>query len=274
MTLIVGFRCQDAAVLCADSQETLGGLKSEVNKLHIWNAKPGGMDIVCGGGGHGYLTDALGAALAARMTASPLVGEEAIRLELEGALVDFHRGPVFLNFPNHHSDKYLNGLICVRNAAREVFLYKYDATVILAVHTYGLAGQHEDPYLKRLAERLYRPSPSIQQAELMGLEIINEGRETFTTIGKRTRVVIVTPNEGMRSEPRDRIEWTEAQIITQNQLFGDLRFELSSSSAQANENLWKFSNSITAMRGVYGSKYPAWPQPTIGEIEPTDDGSD
>jgi 20S proteasome alpha/beta subunit len=48
MTLIVGFKCGPSVVLCADSQETRGSFKVEVDKLPIHS---GGMDVVCGGAG-------------------------------------------------------------------------------------------------------------------------------------------------------------------------------------------------------------------------------
>jgi hypothetical protein len=271
MTLIVGFRCQDAAVLCADSQETRAGLKTEVNKLPVWAAQPGGMDIVCGGAGNGDLIDAFRASLAPQMTSSTTCGEDSIRRELEAALVGFHQGAVFSAYPASQEDKGIAGLIAVRSAARQVFLYKFFGTVIQAVDTYGLAGE-DYSYFERLTQRRYRPGLSIHQAMLIGLEIINEAKDTSATIGKTTRVVIATASDGMRSQPRERIEWTEAEITTQNRLFDDLRFELSSTSAETQENLWKFSNSITSMRGVYGSKYLAWPKLTIGET--TDDSSD
>jgi hypothetical protein len=204
MTLIVGFRCADAAVLCADSQETRAGLKSEVNKLQIQAADTGGMDIVCGGAGNGELYEAFRVSVLARMKCSATIGEEPIRQELEAALVAFHRGRVFLAYPASQEDKLIAGLIAVRSVSREVFIYRFFGPVIQPVHTYGLAGE-------------------------------------------------------------------DSHIATQNELFDALRFDLSSTEDQAKEKLRNFSNSITAVRGVYGSKYPAWPSPSFGKRKPPND---
>jgi hypothetical protein len=60
MTLIVGIRCGDSAVLCADSQETLGdGQKIERNKLHVSRKVAGRFDVVIAGAGNAPLSDAL-----------------------------------------------------------------------------------------------------------------------------------------------------------------------------------------------------------------------
>ena len=270
MTLIVGFRCGDSVVLCADSQETRGLLKSNVNKLPIQAAVAGGMDIVCGGAGNGDLSDSFRSSLTKRMVRSPKTGEEPIRLELEAALVDFHRSKVFAAYPvADPNDKYISGLISVRSAAREVFLYKYDGSVVQPVATYQLAGE-EYSYFGRILQRRYRPGLSINQAMIIGLEVIGEGRETSTGIGGPTRIVIATPNGGMRCEQGERLAWAEAELTKQNELFDSLRFELGSTGAQVQDQLTNFSNSITALRGVYGSKYEAWPKLTIGHVQDDD----
>jgi hypothetical protein len=114
--------------------------------------------------------------------------------------------------------------------------------------------------------RRYRSGPSINQAVLLGIEILNEAKASSIYVGGPTNVVIATP-AGIRSQPSERVQWTEAEIATQNDVFDALRFELGSTSAELNERLTTFSNSITAVRNLYGSKYPAWPKPTLGEDE-------
>jgi hypothetical protein len=83
--------------------------------------------------------------------------------------------------------------------------------------------------------------------------------------------VIVRPDEGIQPEEPARVLWTEAHIKTQNQIIDALRWELSSTEDQAEAKLRTFSNSITAVRGVYGSKYPAWPSGTLGNLKSSDD---
>lgn len=260
MTLIVGFKSADSVVLLADSQETRGLLKTEVNKLPIQAADGDGMDIVCGGAGNGELTEAF-RPLLVQMSRSRTHGEEAIRRDLETALVTFHNSPVFTSFPCPSDEKFIAGLIAVRSVKREVFLFKYFGSVIQPVHTYGLAGE-DYSYFDRVAQRRYRENLSIQQAVLLGLEIVGEAKATSIHVGGPTRVVIVQPDKGIHVEDAAVLVWTEAHIATQNKLFDDLRFDLSSTNAQVDHDLITFSNSITAVRGVYGSKYPAWPQPT------------
>src|SRR5262245_47478524 len=129
MTLIVGFRCGDSAVLCADSQETRGVLKSEINKLPIHTAH-NGMDVVCGGAGHGELIDAFRLRLVDALVGSSLVIESDIRSQIETILVAFHQSAVYTTFPGSEDDKYIAGLIAVRSTKRDVFLYRFFNSVV------------------------------------------------------------------------------------------------------------------------------------------------
>jgi 20S proteasome alpha/beta subunit len=267
MTLIVGLWCGDSAVLCADSQETRGGLKSEVNKLPIGYAESGGMDIVCGGAGNGPLADAFRDQLIPRMVRSKTVGETAIQRELEQALVAFHQGRVFKAYPGTPDEKLIAGLVSVRSAAKQVHLFHFFGSVIRSVRTYELAGE-DYAFLERVTKRLYRDGLTIQQAILIGLDVVNEGKATSIYVGGPTRVVVVRPDSGMQVQESARISWTEAHISTQNELLDDLRFNLGSSSAEAQVTLKNFANSITSMRGVYGTKYLAWPKPTLDDPDP------
>lgn len=265
MTLIVGFRCGDSAVLCADSQETRGFLKTEVDKLPIRSAH-GGMDVVCGGAGHGELMDAFRLRVMDALVGSATCGESDIRTQIETALVAFHRSPVYKSFPGDTEDKYIAGLIAVRDVQRKVFLYKFFNSVVQPVETYGLAGE-DSAFLDRLVKRRHRSGLSVHQAVLLGIEVVSEARHISAHVGGPIRVVIATSAEGIRAQEQDRIQWTEAEITTQNDVFDALRFELTSTNTQVEQQLKTFSNSITSIRGVYGLKFPAWPKPTLTDDE-------
>lgn len=260
MTLIAGFWCDGAAVLCADSQETRGSLKNETNKLLI-HGDDVGLSLVVGGAGSGELTDAFKLRVAGALVGTQKSGEEHIRRELEAQLVAFHRSDVYERFPGTSEEKTIVGLIAVRSALQEVFLYHYWTTVIKPVKTYELAGE-DYAFIKRMGERRFRAGMSVRQATLLGIELISEGKEISPYIGGQIRVVIARP-EGFSVEDAAQVQWTEAEIATQNQVIDALRFELSSSNAQVDEQLRIFSNSITSIRNVYGVKYPMWPKPTL-----------
>ncbi len=272
MTLIVGFRCGDSAVLCADSQETRGNLKTEVDKLPIYAAAPsGGMGVVCGGAGSGVLTDAFRARVAAALIRSTAGNEDDIRREIEAELVAFHQSAVFTAFPASKADKLIAGLIAARSPSQEVFLFKYLGSVVQPVQTYALVGE-DYAFFDRIAQRRYRRGLSINQAVLLGLEIVSEAKQTSPFVGGPTRVVIARP-EGIASEDQAHVQWTEAHIVKQNELFDNLRFNLSSTDDQVEGALRSFGNSITEVRLVYGSKDLAWP--TLSDSgSDDDDGSE
>ncbi len=271
MTLIVGVRCGESAVLCADSQETYGTLKREVNKLPVSRALGSNVDVVVGGAGHGPLSDVLRPRLESTLARSALKGEESVLRELEAALVAFHQDPVFTAFPAPLDDKFVAGLVCVRSVrARQVWLFEYFNSAIKPVTTYSLSGEDHAQFA-HVAQRLYRPGISIQQAVLLGLEVIALAKKTSVYVGGDTRVVTVRPDD-MRVEDGTRVSWTEAHIDTQNKLIDELKFNLASTEDQVQKELQAFSNSITAVRGIYGSKFPPWPtpSPSLGDFEDDD----
>jgi 20S proteasome alpha/beta subunit len=263
MTLIVGFKCGDSVVLCADSQETRGGLKREVNKLPIINGDDACVSVVCGGAGQGELSDAFVARLGPAMKRSPTCGEEPLRRELEGIAAGFHQSAVYRSFPGTSDDKFIAGLIGVCDPARQTYLFKFAGPTVKSVATYDLAGE-EFEFYERIPRRRYRVGLSINQAVILGIEIINEAKSSSIYVGGPTNVVIVRPN-GIKAQADDRVQWTEAHIATQNELIDSLRIDLSSTSAQVTEKLNNFSSSITAVRGLYGAKYGAWPTPTLSD---------
>ena len=270
MTLIVGFKCGDSVVLCADSQETRGNLKSEINKLPI-HMGDGGTDVVCAGAGNGELTDGFRARLEAAIGPSQASDKEMIRREIENALVEFHQSPVFASFPGKDEDKYICGLICVRTRTREVMLFKYFCSVVESVDTYHLAGE-DYAHFEHVVRRLFRTGTSVQQAILMGLEVLNTAKATSLFVGGPTRVVVATPS-GISVENTRRINAAEAFVQTKIEAFDSLSFDLGSSNVQMQKKVDAFANSITSIRGIYGSKFESWPQSSFGEIEPSDDDS-
>jgi 20S proteasome alpha/beta subunit len=263
MTLIVGFKCGDSAVLCADSQETRGDLKTEVNKLQIVHGDVGCMDLVCGGAGQAELSDAFLARLGPAMKHSKTCGEEQIRKELEGIAAAFHQSAVFRSFPGTPKEKIIAGLIAVRDASGQVFLFKFFGPTVRVVATYELAGE-EYEFFALIARRRYRDGLTIKQALLLGVEIISEARQSSIYVGGPTRVVNVMP-AGIVAEDPQRVAWTDAEITRQNELIDILKFELSSSQAQVESNLKNFSNSITSVKAYYGVKLPPWPAFTLPE---------
>jgi hypothetical protein len=271
MTLIVGVVCRDGIVLCADSQETRGYLKTEINKLpiHLGN---GGPDVVIGGAGNGELTDGFRARLVASIGSLRESTMEAVRRKIEKAAVDFHRSPVYDAFPGSAEEKHIAGLICVRTRDSKVMLFDYFDTIVKPVETYKLAGE-DYAHFDHIVKRLYRSEATIQQGIVIGLEVMNTAKATSVHVGGETRVVVAR-SDGMRPEHPRRINAVEAFVKTKREAFDSLTVELGSSGLEVEYKVQAFANSITSIRKVYGVKFESWPDATIGDIDwPEDDGS-
>src|ERR1700691_1550933 len=92
MTLIAAFWCAgDQAVLCADSEECYGDLKTSVTKIKPQTLAGGLYEVAFGGSGFGDLVDALDEKLEMALDVCQARTEAELRLEIEKTIVQFYK---------------------------------------------------------------------------------------------------------------------------------------------------------------------------------------
>lgn len=185
MTLIAAFRCAgNQAVLCADSEECYGDLKTSVTKINPQKLANGLYEVAFGGSGFGDLVDAMDEKLEQTLNACQVCSEKELRSEIQSAIVEFYKSDPIANYPRDLGDpnSYVSGVVCVRVVPeKSVFLFRFSKTIVLPVKTFVLRGL-EIPVYASLAKRLYRPNILPLHAQLVGLRVLSEAQSTSTLV--------------------------------------------------------------------------------------------
>jgi ATP-dependent protease HslVU (ClpYQ) peptidase subunit len=270
MTLIVGIKCGDSAVLCADSQETLSdGQKTERNKLEISSAVGDRFDVVVGGAGIVPLSDVLRSRILERFEKIRDSTAVAVLSAVRDAIAQFHRAHEYTAFHGKPEDKYLSGLIAIRLIeSGKCLLLKYFSSVVEPVNDYSLAGEERASY-EIIAKRGYKASLSIDQAIVHSVNIVAEAKRTSQYVGGQIRVVQVQ-HEAVTEVDSGKIYKIELHVGEANRLMTELMWQAADQSISRKDyqkNLSLFCNSMTAARGIYGVSLPPWPSATLGQSD-------
>lgn len=209
MTLIAAFRTDTGVVICADSQETYGDYRVEVDKLDKRDA--GGYDLIVGGAGNtAALIDGLSRAIEGNVQRWPsgLSGDEA-EARLSTILLAYHSRQIAL-YPAEPDEKRLRFIICARDKdSKQIHLWKTDGTTIEPVTTYALMGWEDAAYHYEV-EWLYYPRLWTVQAILLGIHLFTVASNS-QYIGGDTQVIVINP-EGVRVESPADVHVLEERI--------------------------------------------------------------
>src|SRR5580658_2197966 len=95
VTLISSWRCNDASVICADSQEMVGGYRATVQK--ITPKEMGQFQVIVAGSGDGDLIDSFGIRLKRRMDREATTSLDEFVAIAENELAAFYENDVRLS---------------------------------------------------------------------------------------------------------------------------------------------------------------------------------
>jgi hypothetical protein len=196
VTLIAAFRCEvdgkPGVVMCADSRESSDDYHMPVVKLAVQDDASAHYQLAVGGSGDlGNLIDdfveSLGLAVLGWKAG---LSEQAIRLKVKRLLIDFHNNEVKAEqVPDEQ--KQLQFAICVKDKhSPGIYLWRTNGPGLTTVRDFALVGIGEMFY-KSYVERLYRTGISMHQAVLLGLHAIASAKETLSSVGGETRVIVV-----------------------------------------------------------------------------------
>ncbi len=171
MTLIAAFRCEGGVVLCADQQETVGGIRVAVNKIKPQDC--GSYQLAFAGSGNGDLIDGFADTLRLDVEQwPPRLGENVVRGNIRNVLLDFHENEVRLYPANSSDDKLNHCLVCIKpKDSPDVFLWELRGSVIVPIGDYALVGIGEAIYKHEL-RKLYRKKLHGLQAVLLGIHLL------------------------------------------------------------------------------------------------------
>jgi hypothetical protein len=250
VTLIAAFQCDRAVVICADSQETVGDYRVNVDKIKPTDA--GHYQLVIGGAGEsGPLIDRFTLDL---IRAAGQWPENLTPTEIEnrlGALLQvFHLTHVVAS--SYQSSAFAF-IVCVKGKSNEeIGLWELRDTVALPVTRYSLIGWEESLYHHEL-KWLYRDRPWIGQAVQLGLRLFTMAKATSNYIGGPTQVIVVRDN-GIHVETAADVALLESRIAEFNDALAGLVLacpDVSISNAGFRELLTVFEDRVIGLREHY-----------------------
>jgi hypothetical protein len=258
VTLIAAFRCtsvfdgKPAVVICADSQETVGGVKVSVNK--ILPGQVGEYGVAIAGSGNGDLIDAFSDSLMREIRSwPPVLGEDTARGLLRGVLLDFHRNEVE-SYPAATPDDKLNHLlVCITSKyTAESFLWELRGSAIVPVKDYALLGIGEAIYHHEL-KKLHTANISDQQAAVLGIHLISLAKATSNYVGGETQVAHLNQrgafivSQGFVAETEQLLEEFNKRLAACVLTFPDFSVNIESFRGLLDE----FREGVINLRGLY-----------------------
>ncbi|MCA1578951.1 MAG: hypothetical protein LC794_16500 [Acidobacteria bacterium] len=227
MTLIAAFRCYDAIVICADSQETLtvptpegyyADYRCSVDKIRPQLA--GEYEFVIGGSGDGPLVDGFTDRLTDEITSWQGKHDSAtVKSKIRELLLDFHRNEVAVS-PAY--DKSTAFILCVKHASGESdpLLYELRGSTIKPVSGYSMIGWDEAIY-RHEVERLYQEGWVRNRSINLGIHLFLLAKKTSNVIGGDTQIMIAS-NRGIQPLERDTIQELESRVTNFNERLSEL----------------------------------------------------
>ena len=237
VTLIAAFRCDagghPAVVLCADTQETVGGTRVAVNKLVPQDA--GNYILAIAGSGNGDLIDGFADSLLRAIRAWPSGGKEQFaRDSVRDLLLDFYDNEIRLYPADLPTDKLNDFLICIKpKDTRDVFLWEVHGPTIVPVGNHALLGVTAAIYTHELC-KLYRPQLSMSQAILLGIHLFSLAKATSNYVGGETDIILVR-NTKIWAFDREETHVLEQRISALNQKVAELVLALPDSAMRGDE---------------------------------------
>ena len=214
MTLIAGFRCYEGVVLCADQQETVGGVRVSVNKM-----KPelcGEYWLAIAGTGNGDLIDGFAYRLKLDLESWPEdLDNKGVYGRLQALVQQYHENEVAF-YPTDSANNKLNHfLVCIKPKVRsEVFLWELRGTAIVSVGDYTLLGIDESIYRHEL-KRLYQPNAFRQQVFFLAVHLFTLAKETSNYVGGSIDVIFIE-DKGMGPLQPETVRTLEDRMSTVN----------------------------------------------------------
>lgn len=265
MTLIAAFRCVEGAILCADQQETVGGVRVAVNKLAPRDC--GHYQLAIAGSGDGDLIEGFSDSYARLIQTWPAGLDEATaRHNTREFLLDFHANEIALYPSDSAGDKLNHFLVCIKpNDSTDLFLWELRGSVIVSVGDYTLMGVGAAIY-KHEIKKLYRGMPRKLQAMLLGIHLFSLAKETSNYVGGQTDVISVS-DTGMKQESAEDVAVLERRVAMFNERIAELVLLCPDSTIHDDAIMGRLSNfmdEVIELRSLFtGSR---WNKPAVFKV--------
>ena len=240
MTLIAALRCDmlghpeiadlPTVVICADSQETAGDYRVEVQKIRPIDA--GKYELIIGGSGNiAALIDGQSEVIERNVRAWPKgLSEDDAKARLERVLIGYNARQV-RNYPispivdgKDPEYRVMSFLICLREKGNDhlqspIYLWKTEGTTVRSVTDYALVGWQEAAYHYQLTW-LYKPGMTAFQAALICIHLLKVAEDNLY-IGGPTQVIEVN-GYGTKVWPAEDVQLLGRRVARFNETLAEL----------------------------------------------------
>lgn len=257
MTLIAAFRYRDGAIICADSQETVGCYRVEVEKIKPRDA--GNYDLIIGGSGNiATLIDGQADTIERNVKSWPAgLSEEEARRRLETVLISYnvrHVVPFPVTGPaDDPIYKVMRFIVCARDrSTSQIYLWKTEATTIECVEDFALVGWDEAIYIHEV-RKLYKRNVFAFRCVMLGVHLFALAKATSNWVGGPTQVIGVC-DKGMWVEPPQHIGKLEARMEAFDKMTAKLLLECADTITTGSEfdnRLARFHEEAKKLRTEY-----------------------
>jgi hypothetical protein len=162
VTLIIGMRCSDGAVVCADSQETIGPYRASVKKIEP--VRMGNYLVMVAGAGIGDLVDGFIECLRERVSILNEKTLAAFKQAFETELKRYCEEHVPLYNVDKDQDKNMDFVVATYvNGTHELWCTK--GIKLKTIQSYSPIG-YVEPLYKRILASIYKPGMTVAQGVL------------------------------------------------------------------------------------------------------------
>jgi hypothetical protein len=204
MTLIAAFKCINGYVICADSQDTVGGRRAPVVKVNPFTA--GNFQIAAGGSGeNGELIDSFVRCLEENLSESSIRTLSELAPFIRRELLDFRREEAAYY---SRKDLQMQFIVAARSIdPPNVQVWRTAAARLIPVNTYALVGWDEELY-RHIAKRLHSPTMSFGQGIFIVLYLFSIAEKTSNYIIRPFSVVFANEDSIDLRKEEDVDRWT------------------------------------------------------------------
>jgi 20S proteasome alpha/beta subunit len=252
VTLIAAFRCTDGAIICADSQETIGTHhRVSVQKIAPFEVGDKIQIVIAGSAENAELADAFIETLREELQDKNITTLKEFKREAQRCLAQFVRDEASL-WPRN--ERWMRFIVAARIAEQPprsgesvnvhglgvAQVWETKSTRLVAVEKYALVGCEEHLY-RRAVDRLFRAPLPISRAIPLAMHLFSLAEDTSNYVRGPISVAVVTNTSPILIENPDAIQEFEAMTEVYTGALEDMLLSCADTALSKEEFADKFA---------------------------------
>ncbi len=194
MTIAAGFVCDSGIVLCADTQEQSGYIKTTGQKIFAYQRD--WCNAVFAGAGNADLIDSLIEQITERLDEGHDT-QKTVIAAMRSAVLDFHQNEVAY-YPSDNDDRLIELLVGIKPKNEREMLCKITGPAIKTVPTHAVIGT--GTLVRYIAQRLYRDFMPVKHGIFVSVYLLAMAKKYVSGCGESTHIFTLLSDNSMRAE--------------------------------------------------------------------------